>query len=78
MIDFVAGGFELAASYAIGDKKRIGFLLNFVGNAAWIYVALTMKVYGILLVVLPAMVLNIRNFLKWRRNAKSASCRLPL
>ena len=69
MIDFVAGGFELVASYTVGNKKRIGFLLNIVGNAIWIYVALTARIYGLLLVVIPAIILNVRNFFKWRKEA---------
>lgn len=66
-IDFIAGGFELSASYIIGKKHRFGFLLNVVGNAAWIYVAFTTGVYGLLLVVCPALLLNIRNYWLWRR-----------
>lgn len=72
MIDFIAGGFELAASYAIGNKKRFGFLLNIVGCSTWIYVACTHKIYGLLLVVIPALVINARNYLKWRRDALRA------
>lgn len=78
MIDFVAGGFELIALYVLGNKNRYGFLLNVVGNSLWTYIAIRYKLYGLLLVVLPAIVLNIRNFARWRRNEKSASCRLPL
>ena len=66
VIDFVAGGVELTASYVIGNRKRYGFLLNIVGNLAWMYVAVTAKVYGLLLVVVPALVLNVRNYWKWR------------
>jgi len=67
MIDFIAGGFELTASYVLGNKKRYGFLLNLVGNSLWIYVAFKVQIYGLLLVVIPALILNIRNFLKWRK-----------
>lgn len=65
-MDFLAAAFELVASYVIGNKKRIGFLLNLIGNSIWIYVACRMQIYGLLLVVLPAMVLNVRNYRKWR------------
>lgn len=67
MIDFIAGGFDLSAAYVIGNKNRYGFILSFIGNAAWIYVAFKVPVYGLLLIVVPALLLNVRNFLKWRR-----------
>lgn len=67
MLDFVAGGFELAASYTIGNKKRVGFLLNIVGNALWVYLAFSYRLYGLLLVCVPALGLNVRNFVKWQR-----------
>lgn len=68
MIDFIAGGLDLAGIFTVGNKDRRGFLLHLIGNAAWVYVAMDLKVYGLLLVVLPAMVLNIRNFLKWKKS----------
>ena len=65
-MDFLAAAFELVASYVIGNKKRIGFLLNLIGNAIWVYIAFKVRIYGLLLVVLPAMVLNMRNYRRWR------------
>ena len=65
-MDFLAGGFELVASYVIGNKKRIGFLLNLIGNSIWVYVAFKMHIYGLLLVVIPAMIFNVRNYRRWR------------
>jgi nicotinamide riboside transporter PnuC len=69
MIDYVAGGLELTGLFALGNKKRYGFLLSLVGNAGWIYVAFATKLYGLLLVVIPAMILNIRNYRKWQRES---------
>ena len=67
MIDWLAGGFDLVGCYIVGDKKKIGFVLNVVGNLGWVYVALSTKIYGLLLVVLPALVLNVRNYRKWSK-----------
>ena len=65
MIDFVAGAFELCGLWCVGNKWRIGFMLNLVGGMAWIYVSIKMQIFGLLLVVVPAIVLNIRNYRKW-------------
>ena len=65
MIDFVAGAFELCGLWCVGNRWRIGFMLNLVGGIAWIYVSLKMEIFGLLLVVVPAIVLNIRNYRKW-------------
>ncbi len=68
MIDFIAGGFDLVGLYTVGNKNRWGFILHLVGNAAWVYVALSTRLYGLLLVVLPAMAVNIRNFRRWQKS----------
>ena len=65
MIDFVAGAFELCGLWCVGNKWRIGFMLNLIGSVAWIYVSIKMQIFGLLLVVVPAIVLNIRNYRKW-------------
>ena len=70
MLDWIAGAFELSGSYTVGNKKKIGFILNLVGCLIWIIVAFTSGVYGLLLVVVPALFVNIRNFIKWGNKKK--------
>jgi len=65
VIDFVAGAFELCGLWCVGNKWRIGFILNLLAGFAWIYVSIKMEIFGLLLVVVPAIVLNIRNYRKW-------------
>ena len=67
MISLVAGGFELIALYVLGNKRRYGFLLGMLVDLLWMYVAVTCKVYGLLLVAIPALILNIRNYRKWSK-----------
>jgi len=66
MIDYVAGLSELTGLWLVGSKKRIGFILNILGCIIWIYVAFSNKIYGLLLVVIPAIIINFRNFKKWK------------
>ena len=66
MLDWIAGGFELAGSWVVGNKKAVGFLLNLVGCAIWVVVAVREEIYGLLLVVVPAMFVSVRNYKKWK------------
>ena len=67
MIDFIAGGLDLSAAVVIGNKNRNVFILSFIGNTVWVYVAFQVELYGLLLIVIPALLLNVRNFFKWRK-----------
>ena len=66
-MDYIAGALELIASYLIGNKNKLGFILNFMGCATWIYIAICHSIYGLLLVVVPAMFINVRNYIKWSK-----------
>lgn len=66
-MDWVAGILELLDSWLVENKRKIGFISNFLGCSIWIYVALTTHVYGLLVVVIPALFINSRNYLKWRK-----------
>lgn len=65
-MDWIAAVFELSGAYIIGNKNKLGFILNIIGCSVWIYVSISTKVYGLLLVVVPAIVINIRNYIKWK------------
>jgi hypothetical protein len=67
MMDWLAGGCELSGLWLIGSKRRLGFLLNIAGCSLWVAVSLRSEIYGLLLVVLPAIVVNARNYLAWRK-----------
>ena len=66
-MDWIAGALELVGNWLIGNKSRVGFLINLLGCLVWIAAALHLKVYGLLLVVVPALFINIRNWMKWRK-----------
>jgi nicotinamide riboside transporter PnuC len=64
-IDIFAGFFELVGLWIVGNKSMFGFLFNVVGNMLWIYVGCKKKVYGLLVICIPALFINIRNFFLW-------------
>ena len=61
----MAGIFELGGAWFVGNKSRWGFVFNFVGCCLCIWVAFHTKVYGLLVIVVPALGVNVRNFVKW-------------
>ena len=67
-MDWAAGGIELAGCWLVGNKRRSGFLLVALCDVLWIAVALTTGIYGLLLVVVPAFVIALRNYRKWGRH----------
>lgn len=65
-MDWLAGIFELLGLYIIGCRSKSGFLFNITGNLLWIlYVFISNSTFGLLLVVIPALLINIINYGKW-------------
>jgi len=58
MVDYVAGVLELLGTWKVGNKNKIGFILLIVGGIFWIITAFKTKVYGLLIVVSPAICIN--------------------
>ena len=69
IIGIVAGLLELIAIYLIGIKNKIGFMVGILGNILWIYFVLSTKgSFGLLIVSPAAFALNIKGYIKWRRD----------
>ena len=64
-MDWLAGIIELAAKILVGNHKWYGHALHLVAGIAWTYVSLTTGMYGLLVITIPAFVINIRNAIKW-------------
>ncbi len=64
---WLASAAELTGLWMIGSKRKFGFLVSIIGNLIWVAVALLrLPATGLLLVVIPAMFINIRNFIRWK------------
>lgn len=72
MLDWIAAVFELIGAWLIGNKVKWGFICYLWCNALWIaYVLVSDSTYGLLLVIIPSIFVNIRNFIKWTREDKA-------
>lgn len=71
-MDFIIAALELSGGWVVGNKNKIGFLLLMASNVGWVlWVLITKQTYGLLLVVIPAFVINIRNYIKWLKEQKA-------
>jgi len=71
LIGIFAGLLELSGIYFVGIKNKIGFLTAICGNILWIWFVLaTGGSYGLLIVCPVASALNIKGFIRWRRDEK--------
>ena len=67
MISWIAGAVDLTGLWLIGSKKRSGFLINMLADFLWIWMAIEVpEARGLLLIAIPAIIVNLRGFLKWR------------
>ena len=70
-LDWLAGGSELIGSWLVGSKRRLGFILNACCCVTWAFVAVNREIYGLLLVVIPAAFINIRNYRRWQKELRN-------
>jgi len=71
-MDFIAGILELTGLWIVGNKNRLGFIINIVCGLTWItYVITNQTTYGLLIVVIPALFINTRNFIKWTKEKQN-------
>ena len=71
-MDWVAAVLELAGLWMVGNKNRAGFVLLACCCVAWYCHVLTSEsTYGLLIVVTPALFINVRNWRKWRQHGET-------
>ena len=75
-MDIIAGILELCGLWIIGHKNKFGFVLNLIGCCFWIYVAFDKEIYGLLIVVFPALFINGRNYMRWRNDKETKDMRI--
>ena len=65
--------FELVGIWLVGNKNKIGFMSLIFCGILWVFVALNSspKTIGLLVVVPIALIMNIRNYLKWKKDDKT-------
>ena len=66
ILSFIAGLLELIAAYILGNKNKLGWLLDIVVDVIWIYLGFLYKeIIGIWVVCVPGLVISVRNYILW-------------
>ena len=66
LLSFIAGLLELIAAYILGNKNKLGWLLDIVVDVIWIYLGFLYKeIIGIWVVCIPGLVISVRNYILW-------------
>jgi len=68
LLGIVGAFFELTAVFLLGKKFKFGFICNVIGNSCWIcYSLISGSAYGLLIVGLIGIILNIKGYMHWRK-----------
>lgn len=68
-MDYLAGILEIIAKWWVGNKCKWGFILHLIAGALWTYVAIKENILGLIIVTIPATIINLRNFIKWNKKS---------
>ena len=67
LLSILAGILELIASYILGSKNKIGWLITIIVDLIWIYIGfIYTPVMGVWIVCIPDLIISIRNYLLWK------------
>lgn len=64
-MDYVAAGFIFCAMFALGSRKRVGFLFGFIGCMIWITVGVDREIPGLVMETVVCALLNVRGWFSW-------------
>lgn len=70
-MDWIAGFLEILAKIIVGQKSRWGWAIHMVAGAIWTVIALQTKIYGLMIITVPAFFINGYYFWKWRKKEKN-------
>ena len=66
-MSWIAALITLFAKYLVGCKDKWGHIAHIIGELVWIVVALQTKIYGLMLIAIPTILLSAYNFWKWSK-----------
>ena len=74
IISVVAGILELLSTYIIGNKEKMGWIIEIVVDLIWIYLGWIYKdIRGVWLVCIPDLFISSRNYIKWSKEEKNTN-----
>ena len=67
VLSYVLSANSLISLWLVGNKNKAGFILGIVNQALWVWYAIMLKQYGLLVGVIAYTIINIRNLVKWSK-----------
>ena len=67
---WIAALITLFAKYLVGCKDKWGHIAHIVGELIWIYVAFQTRIWGLLIIAVPTILMSVWNFWKWHCEKK--------
>lgn len=68
-MDWIAAILELSGKWVTGRKNRYGWLFSTGAAVCWVlYVVITWSMHSLLIIAVPAVVINLWNFRKWSKS----------
>jgi len=67
ILSWILSANSLISLWLVGNKNKAGFILGLVNQALWVWYALMLKQYGLLVGVIAYTIINYRNLKKWSK-----------
>lgn len=67
MIDYISAGLLIIGYIITGKKNKWGWLFAAFGNLGYIFVAIKINLYGMMVLSIIMLCISIYNFIKWHK-----------
>lgn len=64
-MSWIAAIAELLAKWLVGNKNKWGHIVHLISGFLWTYIAFKIELYALLIITVPSILINCRNFYKW-------------
>lgn len=66
-MDYILSGLSILILWLMGNKNKYAPILGILGQILWIYYAISLKQYGLLIGTIGYLIVHIRNAIKWNK-----------
>lgn len=66
-MDWILSIVSMLVLWFMGNKSKYGPILGIAGQVLWIYYAISLRQYGLLIGTVGYLIIHIRNTMKWSK-----------
>jgi hypothetical protein len=67
-MDWILSIVSMVMLWMMGNKNKYAPFIGIIAQVLWIYYAISLKQYGLLVGTIGYLVIHIRNAVKWQKN----------